>query len=61
MKHNMPDKFHLEPCPFCASHNVELVEGTHYDIAYVECGDCTARGPVEEETDDALDNWNQRA
>ena len=61
MNPQTPYKIPLEPCPFCGSNNVELVNGTHYDIAFVECGDCTAKGPVEEDEDDAVDNWNQRA
>ena len=61
MKNHMPEKFHLEPCPFCGTSNVDLVNGALYDIHHVECNECTARGPIEEDEDEAVDNWNQRA
>ncbi len=36
----------LNPCPFCQSKNVRLVEiPDDENLAYAQCGDCKVRGP----------------
>ena len=50
--------FHVEPCPFCGSENVEIDEA---GVAYVTfCLDCDAQGPVANEIKKAVEKWNER-
>lgn len=53
----------LEPCPFCDSDNVRLVKGSSDFLGermFVECGDCSARGPIEYFPEKAANAWNER-
>lgn len=44
----------LKPCPFCGKNNA-FVERADFSGCFVQCGDCSARGPVscDENDEDA--------
>lgn len=51
----------IEPCPYCRFDSTALViksqEVEHYrkvSYAYVHCGNCQARGPVEHELENRI-------
>lgn len=56
----------LKPCPFCGYDQPEVIYAYRGSFihAYVECGNCEARGPIEALTDDlpqaAINAWNER-
>lgn len=71
---NAPAKHPIEsaqPCPFCASHDLSLLEGCDEIDALVHCEGCGANGPLAElngrergDVDlerEAVDLWNERA
>lgn len=51
------DKF--KPCPFCGSEDVEPRED--WQLVYILCNTCLARGPEQIDTIVAIGDWNQRA
>ena len=57
------------PCPFCGSSNIYIqnmnesdkLGADHFGPFYVECLDCTAKGPESIYQLTSLHNWNRRA
>lgn len=55
------------PCPFCGSHNVDVVRKLTLAKVYVECNNCHAKGEpiyyVQQPDADAVavEAWNTRA
>jgi len=48
----------LSPCPFCGATDEDLVmASSHYRI---ECLDCNCHGPICDNEDDAITEWNRR-
>lgn len=53
---------HLEPCPFCGSHNVLIrKEGMCDFYYYVRCNSCGAKTSSEYTEENAAANWNKRS
>lgn len=48
----------LEPCPFCASTNIEV--NSLQNFIFVECGNCQAMGPTGDFGQQAVKAWNMR-
>lgn len=61
----------LDYCPFCGSRTVHLALETRklsnaalvkeVERAYVECIECSARGPEDPRIDIAIEGWNSRS
>ncbi len=51
----MPD---LKPCPFCGGTCTVFTDEPA--VFWVECDNCTARGPVADTQADARHQWNNR-
>lgn len=49
----------LEPCPYCASTNLESEEVDN-DAWMIECLECHATGPIAISDVSAAQKWNQR-
>jgi Lar family restriction alleviation protein len=49
----------MKPCPFCGSVKLNI---THSDsgLSAVECEQCGAAGPLDEEDAPAVERWDQR-
>lgn len=70
MAASMSSAMKINPCPFCGSHNAQLMHRLAY---FVECGTCFAEGPWkrrhhsgkdhgDEATEvSAVSAWNNRA
>lgn len=54
------DKETLEPCPFCASANLDI-KAMGKELYWVFCNDCECEGPVYEPQGIAVNAWNNRA
>ena len=54
------DLTELVDCPFCGS-EVGSYHNHVKNVAYVECGECGAHGPLEEDPKVAEQRWNARA
>ena len=54
----MIDKFEVNDCPFCHSHDdLDIDRSGAY--AQVVCNDCDARGPSYYTVQQAVDAWNE--
>ncbi len=47
----------ISSCPFCNSSAVQVLENS--DSCWVNCMDCNADGPVTENIDQAILEWNR--
>ena len=48
----------LAPCPFCTSTNLFMNDVD--DLAWVNCQECSAEGPLEDTPANAAQRWNSR-
>ena len=56
--------YQLDPCPFCGADRGELTDryqSEYITECWIECAECTARGPHEILIQEAVDGWNKRA
>ena len=49
---------HLEPCPFCGSNQILILDQVEY--AFGMCKRCDAAGPLSCDDDEAIQRWNLR-
>lgn len=50
----------LEPCPFCGSHQVELMTNDYADHSWVACKVCRVQGVGDSKPREAIKKWNRR-
>jgi len=49
-----------KPCPFCTGEDLKNSQHLKYDMWFVSCVDCSARGPTVVKKEDAIRFWNER-
>ena len=50
-----------EPCPFCDSTEINVVENDSTDEFCLICRECQACGPITDSKLSAIRTWNERA